>query len=306
MNKILFFFMVWLAAYLSSAQTNWHDPALDGVNVNLGYLNSDQNKNFEDLPERLWRTNRVLSGIEFTNETPRYQAMGVTNLNPSVSEVSSNRGAWRGMMTNAFTNFAGFATGLPLSNSFDGVRVSGTNNPWRIYFPNGAGGNSYADLDVSLTTGNHINPVFCKLIRTIIIAIEYFCLFWLIAADLKKSVSDLMDQRQIQGSQVSVLGNTPSAASGVAFAIIITTSLAVAITAVFNYALVGEVKLTGSGTQIISHLQALAAYPAWEVLTAFFPVVSTVIVASSYALFKYVFLTPLFLITRSIALWLIV
>lgn len=302
MIKLLAIIFLWLAAFLSWAQTNWHDPSLDGVNVNLGILDSDINGAFQNLPLRIAQTNTIETQREATLYGSNLYVWGGYTNNPPQQSNAVNRGLTIRALTNVWTNFTSFSTGMPLSNSFDGRIVGGTNTDWRIYLPGGA----YVPMNVTINTGGYINPVFCSLIRSIILAIEYFCLFWLVAADLKKSVSDLLEQRQMEGSKQSILGTNVSAGMAAVYAVALTAAIVVGVTAVANYSFVGEARLLGSGSAIASHLQTLAAYPAWEVLTAFIPVVSSLIVFTSYLLFKYVFITPLFMMTRAIVLWMLV
>jgi len=303
MTRFLFLLLIWIAALVAFGQTNWHDPALDGVNVNLGYLNSDINGAFENLPHRISQTNMIQTKEDVTAIMNSNIAGMYTNYPPAASNAA-NRANLVKLLTNSFSNFSSLGVSMPVSNNFDGSWTGGTNTAWTISLPYVAGvGYQTATMNVSLSSGGYINPEFCRLIRSIIIALEYFALFWLIAADLKSSVHDLLGQRQMEGSKQSVLGTNVAAGLGATYAVALTAALVVTITAVFNYSFFSEVRSAGSGSAIITHLQTLAAYPAWEVLTAFIPVSATVIVGCSYALFKYVFLTPLFLGVRAIVLW---
>lgn len=296
---------------------NLHDPSLDAINNNLGYLDADLNGQMNNLPERISKTNYFNATNEFKADA-RDRFLGFYNsipggmpaLGPSNSVAISidgkggtNSSALKTLLGGVFTHY-----GSSLSNAFstniaaDGVHYSSNNND-HITIPNTLG-QSWS-MDMSFTSGGYLNASYASLVRGLIIAAEFVLIFLLFLENLKELVNETMAQRQVQGSTESILGNNASAVVGIGYAVVVTAALAGAVVVIFALGFSSMVSSLGSLPAFSNSVFSfISSSPAWGVISAYVPFWQILGAWAAYYLFRYVGLIPTFYVVRAVIFWL--
>lgn len=307
--------LIFLTAGLISLRcfAQYHDPALDGINLNLGYVNGDMNgnlgeidKSVDALPNAIAMTNYALAykhnRESNSNHVENYSGQDMNDVENALElGAQENASLMSGMISNVFTNFSK-AFNLGSTNHLDGQ--GGTNHSFEIPLLGSAG--SYF-----LTFSNAaLQPVggdsYRYVIYHLVLLIAYIWFATLLVEDLKKETSDLLNQRQIQGTHIAAFGFEVSGVVAVSYAIAVTVFLATCITALFNLSFVTQVLTGASASDLWSYLGLMSAWPMWDMITSWVPVTSILILFFAYLFFRYIMLTPLFFVVRALIFWLVV
>jgi len=310
---------IFLSLVLSSAACvaqGYHDPALDGINLNLGYMNSDLNGNLEavnssveGLPNAMAMTNYAKAHDYMQTGTSNHvegyvgQDMDDVMNQYELGAEASAIGSITTPVSNLFTNFSA-AFNLGSSNHIDGASNSwssfsfaipllGDAPDFMLHFDNSA---------LAEVGGENYRYVMYNFI--LLLAYLYFA--WTLAEDLKKELGEALDQRQVQGTHVSGFGFEVSAPLAVAYAVGATVLLAVALTAIFNYSFASTIRTGASASGMWSYLGMMAEWPRWGLITSWVPITSLVVLLFSYLFFRFILLTPLFFGVRALIFWLVV
>jgi len=329
--KIFFWLLFVLGVFASwSAETptGWHDPALDAINNNMGYLDADLNGNFEFGPQRWGATNielhfgpqnvrdrlmqsnnATMSGLGLGQYTPYVttnQAVvfnGSTNWNALTNAVNS--------MFGKFTTNLSHAVANSIIDQYMGENEIEQDQPGFSIPVISSGVNGFSgEIYLGLNRGA-IGSFPVKIFRWMVLAVEYALFFQGILAALRGEASETLNQRQTQGSLQALLGTNVSMLSSWAYSTVICAGVCTAVTVVLTSGMIGAAGLMGKYLVLWSQTGGIgspafagAVGPAWHLITTWIPVVPTIGIFLSYLVFRYLLLVPVFFMVRGIILYL--
>ena len=270
----------------------YHDPALDTIANNIGYLDADLNG-------WMLHNGKPMNIADQTN----YANLSLSNV---VGNLTNNALAQRAIFTSAYSSAFGGSTGGPASSlSTVGIRTNAGVNA----SPSGSlislgtfNGNSYS-MDLKFTTGDFISPSFASLIRSVILGIVMSVLFVFSISAIQENIISTVQQRQVEGTKQSVFGINISAISAPIFAGIITAAISTLLPILAASSVV-TTAYTASTAAIQFFGNANTFISAWDVLTSFCPIGEIFIAWINYVVFRYVYMFPLFQATRCVILFL--
>ena len=310
-----------LSAYSAEG---YHDAALDTVNNNLGFLDSDLNGQFEWGPERWGKTNVAIhfdKGLGSVNE--RLMASNsagllggtrIPELIGSPQTVSGGGYTNFALLTNAIRGaFSKFETNVSAAYLDWVFNQGGTNagdgDQWSIAIHNPV--NNFVSYKLTLSSASLAGYNFSP-IKSLLIAFEGVMFFFLMLQAMKEEMAQTMNQRQISGTMQSILGTNASVPSGVAYAVIVTASIATASVLVLGSPLVavgGDLfyhYVFNPATAMKDQITAVSGgSPLFGWLTEIIPLWQTVGFALGYLAWKYFLLSPVFMAIRCLMLWMV-
>jgi len=337
--------LVWgLGMVLAFAQSSYHDPALDTLNNNLGYVSSDINGNFQEQNRVL--TNvlpGVISEAMITNSAMSMSQGGrfATNFENSIRDISgvnlqfrsyvvsggkTNAGAltnvYGGMMaTNIQPRLTGGSNGIPtigdIHNTADrpvsniGVTIS-IPSPKFLAAPSGYPptlGVTYLDMRLGdlgdWTVGAFTATQVATAVRNLILGIVLIVYFFKFLTDVKNTVGEALNQRQMQGAKDSLIGTKVSSIFAFAYSAHLTAALLLLLQTVLVFGITAVALDFGSiSSWRTSALAFFDSIPAWKLLTLFVPVWEIILSHLLYLISRSLLLQPMFLLVRMLILWL--
>lgn len=280
-----------------------------GLMLNMGYMNADMNANFANSPTNSYQASTNFLSSAVSNTVQGYAGISQhamrTNYNLGPFVLSSNM--VKELTNGMTTNIAGLFT-LGTTNTLEALGDR-TNDIWIINLPGPGEHKAYFDLRWSTFASRFgdveaMRPTF----RISVLILWYLVLIWWIFDDLKREVSETMNQRQVQGSHVSVLGCEVSGLVAAAYAVQITAVLGATVIVAFS-AISGWVSgwLAGSGgSYLMTQFYVISSWPFWGTMTSWFPIVTMFLAYLAYLSYRYIIMWPMFLSVRALMFWLVV
>lgn len=313
----------------------YHDPALDTLNNNIGYLDADINGNFQyqnmllltNVPDRIANalfTNAISqtgpSGWLGTNVSGAVNSLGLGSISANTSVgfgTKTNAGAATNAVGALFsqmaTNGLGEPLGLALGGSttekiFDltsfptqGVAITFQFPKLNIHNPLGS---TTSETFMFGTLGGNYETIATSS-RWIILASACVMYFFMFVSDIKENMGQLIGQRQMVGTPEAVLGTNASLPSSMMYSCLVTAFIislcgvvlqAGVISAITNFATLGSFRDTA--------ITFFHSIPAWDAFTLFVPLMNIILLHIFYMVARHILIGPVFLSIRMIILWL--
>jgi hypothetical protein len=283
-----------------------HDPTLDGIQNNVGYVDSAVNSLSNTIPQNINHnelTNAAyIFNFESTNNpsgTPEYSSVvynGQTNVNAATNFANS-------IMANAVGDtFSNAYPTIFTNDSIDG----GTNILGNIIIPD-MGNGAANSMTFSYFFSGLLPSSLPSVVTAMIMSVWWFVLYKWLVDDMKAYLSETMDQRQVQGLKQSVLGTDASSITGIGYCITISTLLIIAVGAILVSSSFHTFHVMGSGPAIQTALHNLqTSYSSqFSVATTFLPVFEMFAAYLYYLLASYLALYPAFTVVRFIVFFFI-
>jgi len=296
-----------LALLLTVLTLSAQESEMAGLMLNMGYMNADMNANFAQIP-----TNDYAAGTNYMNTTISNTVapfMGLSLYSLRTNYAAGGAALGTNMVKLLTNSFSTNVTGLYSLGSTNLLENTGdrTNDVFLIPLP---GGNvarfdfRMSNLETSVPFVAQMRPVF----RLVILIIWYLLLAWWLMADLKEELGETMNQRQTQGTHISVLGTEASGLLAAGYAIQITIHLGVAVAATLGFIIanVAQSVAAGGGSALLNQLVSISTWPMWSITNSFVPIVAMLTAYLGYLAYRYLVMWPTFLAARALIFWLVV
>lgn len=315
-----------LLPLLSEAQ--YHDPALDAVNVNLGYLNADTSGALGEVDNSIDTGFSTLSNLvkglpsEMNTVLSSNANSRTTNL---LGSFSTSQGVTpsqsQTFYEGAATNHASEYISGPVSNLLGGYRGlfsfptnaamldgdKGINESDREFSLPKLGGAGFFTLSFNFDDIDSSFPQlasFRSLIRGLIIGIFTIMLGTMMVSRLHTEVGATLNQRQIQGTHITVFGWEISGITAAVYALI-AGGIFLAIIAAISTMQV-HTTVTNYTTDLYGYFSDLSVLPFFDYLTSFIPLGFLIQLGFQFLLFYYVLIPTAFLFLRAVLFFMLV
>lgn len=292
----------------------YHDSTLDSINNNIGMLSSGGNQ-FTNFYSGAQNTIYPLLLSNTPAVSYEMQQYGIDLTHPgfgtNVGGITYSNSSGMGfVITNAFSQLSsnfGLGGVTPGSNNIDGVNSLTNPSSSQITIAN-------ASLGFSKTLNFNLNnpdmPTsflsVANIVRLLQFALMWFWFFRSSVDDLKSRITEVMNQRQVQGSSEEILGVNASVVFAIGYATVVTiaigTVLGILVSSPFFFS-----ATTGGGTagNVISTVTGIShSLVGWDFMTAWFPVYGYLTIFCYWFFFSRFVMWPLFMVVRSLIFWL--
>jgi hypothetical protein len=285
--------------------TYYHDTTLDGIQNNVGYVDSAVNSLSNTIPlnEEGWAVTNTQATQSYLATNRQYDPY-----NNTYSSVTVNGSTNQNAMTNLYGGLDNALIGQDFSNviasQFSTNTVDGgTDTNFSLIFANETG-TGYYGMSFTYLAGNFLPASLPNLVNAIILGLFWYIIFRAMIDDLHLRLDEVGKQRQLEGNKQEAFGANYSAFSAYGRAIYITVFLAIAVGIVLTSSFFGSIKslayLPTTSSEIISLAQSSGLYQQWHLLTTFLPVTQMLSGFIYYLSFRYLLIYPAFLVVQSI------
>jgi hypothetical protein len=292
--------------------TYFHDTTLDGIQNNVGYVDSAVNNLTNTLPPAFASEGITLDDNVFTNSA-------WTNGVISSSETNAAFGHALYLMGVLSNSLAQYYPSNSVGN-IDATNISGNYGLSNLIPIGTFNGNSYS-MDLGRTAfhllGNTSWYSMCYFINEFILAVSCLILFKFSLEHIFSMVSTMLNQRQIGGSSQEALGVNVALPTGYGYAIVLTGILTTLIGFLLSQSFLPQTYVESFG--LLSKLFLLPSSggssggftfdtswgPVWDLFTACIPITAIFSLFCNYLLFRFFYCWSLFLFSRAVVLYLI-
>lgn len=295
----------------------YHDPALDGINVNLGYLNADTVGGLNEVETAIGTLSNTLpakiaDAQLWTNTTAstEYMRTGASNTATRVGVTYSNAiAAYNRAIQDSAATLASPVSNL-MTNFSGAFFLSSTNlamdeEESKFVIPLLNGG--HFDFDIKKEVLEGVLPSnYRSTIYNLILVSAYLIVMVYLAGDLKGEIGHVLSQRQIQGTHISAFGWEVSAVTAAAYALALTGFIVQVLLILFQLSFLSTIRSFASATGFWSYLNVISGWPMYDLISSWVPIGTICSLVFTYYFMRYVVITPLFFFVRGLIWWAIV
>lgn len=294
----------------------YHDLTLDSINSSVLVVNSSIQQmlnNAAPTPTNIVSLDSMSSNFlnQWNSNTWQTGLNAETNMLSATNDVSMHRltNGVTDAISSSYSNAVAFVGAAPAywaSGAMFG-QEGVEQEPRNISIPSvGVGGylgGRPNNLKLSMTFLETFTPVntIAIYVRSFILAIWCFVLSLYAVEDIKKWISDSMNQPQLHGSGQAILGTNASLAVGGVYIVALVILIAGACSVAFGLGLMALFQNIGAIGNVTGYFQAIFYQnAAWGVITSFVPITGIFYYWLSYQAFSKVYGYGLFIAVRGV------